>query len=96
MPRSRSGAPLNATVEVGGPEAIPLDELARQVLVARARIRIEIVADSHARYFGAELNDQSLIPGPRARIGSTTFGDWLRQSDHRGLTATNAATGRSP
>jgi uncharacterized protein YbjT (DUF2867 family) len=72
-------APLNGTVEVGGPEAIPLDELAREVLKARKDPR-QVVADSHARYFGAELNDQSLIPGPKARIGSVRFGDWLRQS----------------
>jgi uncharacterized protein YbjT (DUF2867 family) len=73
------GPPLNATVEVGGPEAIPLDELARELLSARQDPR-RIVADAHARYFGAELNDQSLVPGPDARLGSLTFGDWLRQS----------------
>jgi uncharacterized protein YbjT (DUF2867 family) len=73
------GAPLNRTVEVGGPEAIPLDELARQVLVARQDPR-PVVPDTHARYFGTELNDKSLIPGPDARIGSMTFEDWLRQS----------------
>lgn len=71
--------PLNDTVEVGGPEAIPLDELARQVMIARQDPH-QIVADSHARYFGAELDDKSLIPGPKARIGATTFRDWLRQS----------------
>ena len=73
------GTPLNDTVEVAGPEAIPLDELAREVLSARKDPR-QIVADTHARYFGAELNDQSLTPGPKARIGSTKFGDWLRQT----------------
>jgi uncharacterized protein YbjT (DUF2867 family) len=73
------GAPLNATVEVAGPEAIPLDELAREVLSAREDPR-PIVADAHARYFGAELNDQSLIPGPNARVSANRFGDWLRQS----------------
>lgn len=72
-------APLNDTVEVGGPEAIPLDELAREVLSAREDGR-QVVADARARYFGAELNDKSLIPGPKARLGSLTFGDWLRQS----------------
>jgi uncharacterized protein YbjT (DUF2867 family) len=71
--------PLNGTVEVAGPEAIPVDELARQVLVARQDPR-QVVADTHARYFGAELNDRSLIPGPKARIGSMTFHDWLRES----------------
>lgn len=73
------GRPLNGALEVGGPEAIPLDELAREVLSAREDPR-QVVADAHARYFGAELNDQSLIPGPNARLGSLTFGDWLRQS----------------
>ena len=73
------GTPLNDTVEVGGPEAIPLDELARKVLGAWKEGR-PVVADAHARYFGAVLNDQSLLPGPKARLGSRTFGDWLRQS----------------
>jgi uncharacterized protein YbjT (DUF2867 family) len=73
------GEPRNATVEVAGPDVIPLNELARQVLVARRDPR-QIVADTHARYYGAELNDHSLIPGPEAHIGSTTFSDWLRQS----------------
>jgi len=70
-------APLNGTVEVAGPEAIPLDELARQVLAARQDPR-QVIADTHARYFGAELNDKSLIPGPDAHIGAATFRDWLR------------------
>src|SRR5690606_37889707 len=52
------GAPLDDTVEIGGPEAIPLDELGRAVLGARHETR-EVVADAHARYFGAELNDRS-------------------------------------
>jgi uncharacterized protein YbjT (DUF2867 family) len=73
------GEPRNATVEVAGPDAIPLNELARQVLAARRDSR-QIVADTHARYYGAELNDQSLIPGPEAHIGSTRFSDWVRQS----------------
>jgi uncharacterized protein YbjT (DUF2867 family) len=73
------GAPLNATMEIGGPEAIPLDELAREALSAKEDPR-QIVADARARYFGAELNDQSLVPGARARLGTQTFADWLRQS----------------
>ena len=35
-PTSRSAAPVNGTVEVAGPEPIPLDELARQFLAAKA------------------------------------------------------------
>lgn len=73
------GAPLNGTIEIGGPEAIPMDELAREALSAKEDPR-QIVADAHARYFGAELNDQSLVPGRGARLSTLTFGDWLRQS----------------
>jgi uncharacterized protein YbjT (DUF2867 family) len=73
------GPALNGAIEIAGPEAIPLDELGRDVLSAREDPRA-IVADAHARYFGAELNDQSLIPAPGARLGKLTFGDWLRQS----------------
>jgi len=71
--------PLDATIEVGGPEAIRLTELAREVLTAQEDPH-QIVADAHARYFGAELDDRSLIPGRAARLGSLRFGDWLRQS----------------
>jgi uncharacterized protein YbjT (DUF2867 family) len=73
------GAPLNDTVELAGPEAFPLDELARRVLEATGDPR-RVIADVHSRYFGAELNDRSLSPGDDARIASTHFKDWLGQS----------------
>lgn len=73
------GPPLNGAIEVGGPEAIPMSELGREVLSAREDPRA-IVADTHARYFGTELDDQSLIPSAGARLGSLKFGGWLRQS----------------
>jgi len=73
------GAPLNDTVELAGPEAFRLDELARRVLNASDDPR-EVTADVHARYFDAELNDRSLTPGDHARIAPTRFEDWLSQS----------------
>jgi uncharacterized protein YbjT (DUF2867 family) len=73
------GAPLNDTVELAGPEAFRLDELARRVLEARNDPR-RVTADVHAPYFGAELDDRSLIPGDDARIASIRFEDWLSQS----------------
>jgi uncharacterized protein YbjT (DUF2867 family) len=73
------GAPLNDTVELGGPETIPLDELARRLLSAHDDSR-QVTTDVHARYFGAELDDQSLTPGDDARIAPTRFDDWLSQS----------------
>jgi uncharacterized protein YbjT (DUF2867 family) len=73
------GAPLNDTVELAGPEAFPLDELARRFLKARHDPR-QVTADAHVPYFGAELDDRSLTPGDDARIAPTRFEDWLSQS----------------
>jgi uncharacterized protein YbjT (DUF2867 family) len=76
------GAPLNDTVELAGPEAFRLDELARLFLRASDDQR-QVTADVHARYFGAELDDRSLTPGDDARIASTRFEDWLSQSANK-------------
>jgi uncharacterized protein YbjT (DUF2867 family) len=73
------GAPINGTVEIGGPERIRTDELVRRVLRANGDTR-EVVADQHARYFGAELDDASLVAGPNARIGAKHFEEWLKES----------------
>ena len=73
------GAPVNGTVEVAGPERIPLDELVGIYLRATQDPR-EVVTDIHARYFGVELNDQSLTAGDGARIAATRFEDWLRHT----------------
>jgi uncharacterized protein YbjT (DUF2867 family) len=73
------GAPVNGTVELAGPERFRLDALVRRFLSAHQDTR-QVIADDHARYFGAELNDQSLIPGDNPRIGPTCFEDWLSRS----------------
>ena len=73
------GAPADGTVEVAGPERLHLDELVRRFLTARHDER-RVVADVHARYFGAALDDHSLTPGDNPRIGSRRLGDWLSQA----------------
>jgi uncharacterized protein YbjT (DUF2867 family) len=73
------GTPLNDTVELAGPEAFRLDDLARRFLRAHNDPR-RVTADAHAPYFGAELDDRSLTPGDDARIASIRFEDWLSQS----------------
>jgi uncharacterized protein YbjT (DUF2867 family) len=70
------GKPVNGTVEVAGPDALPLDELARRVL-ATDRDSRTVTSDPKARYFGAELDDRSLTPGGDARLGPTHFDEWL-------------------
>ena len=69
-------APVNGTVEVAGPEKIRLDELVRRFLSANKDPR-EVITDVHARFYGSELEDYSLIPGENARIAPTRFEDWL-------------------
>jgi uncharacterized protein YbjT (DUF2867 family) len=73
------GPPLNGTVEIAGPEKFPMDKLAQKFLAASNDKR-RVTADVHARYFGTELNDQSLTPGDNPRIGPTRFEDWLSHS----------------
>jgi uncharacterized protein YbjT (DUF2867 family) len=85
-------APVNGIVELAGPERFRLDELARRVLRANNDPR-RVTADVHARYFGAELDDNSLTPGTNPRIASTRFDDWLNQSTAK---ANELATQRRP
>jgi uncharacterized protein YbjT (DUF2867 family) len=70
------GPPVNGVVEVAGPEQFGLDELIRRGLSARNDPR-EVIADPRARYFGAVLNERTLLPGDDARIAETRFEDWL-------------------
>ena len=71
--------PLNGTIDVAGPEAFPLDELIRIDLAARSDPR-PVVTDPNALYFGAKLNERTLVPHGEARLGATRFKDWLDRS----------------
>ena len=73
------GEPLNGMVEIAGPEPIRMDELVRRYLTATRDPRT-VITDPSARYYGIEVNDQSLIPGDNPRIGPTRFEEWLRRS----------------
>jgi len=74
-----TGSAVNGTVEVAGPEQFRLDELIRQGLAAHKDPR-EVVADPHARYYGVELSERTLLPGKNARLAETRFKTWLAQS----------------
>jgi uncharacterized protein YbjT (DUF2867 family) len=73
------GDPLDGVIEVAGPEQFGMDAVAAEIATAFEDTR-RIVADRHARYFGAELEDRSLLPGSDARIAALRFDDWLRRS----------------
>jgi uncharacterized protein YbjT (DUF2867 family) len=68
--------PMNGIVELAGPEHFWLNEMVREYLNARGDPR-QVKTDNQVRYFGAELDDRSLMPSEKARLGSMSFSDWL-------------------
>lgn len=70
-------APTDGTMDIAGPERLPFCELVAGYLKAIGDPR-EVVRDPEARYFGARLDDGSLVPAGAARLGTTTLTEWLR------------------
>lgn len=68
--------PVNGTVEVGGPERIGLADLVQRYLLKMEDSR-RVIPDVEAHYFGARLNNHSLIAGADARIGAKSFEEWF-------------------
>ena len=54
-------------------------ELVRRLLVASRDTR-QVITDPQAGYFGTPVDDHSLTPGDRPRIGPTHFDEWLSRS----------------
>jgi uncharacterized protein YbjT (DUF2867 family) len=71
------GRPVNGVVEIAGPEKMRLSDLVQHYLSFKNDPR-KVVADEHARYFGAELQQDTLVPGPDARLSAVKVDDWLR------------------
>jgi uncharacterized protein YbjT (DUF2867 family) len=69
-------APTDGVVEVAGPEQFRFDEFIQQALRAKGDPRT-VVADPKARYFGAELQERSLVPTNAVHHGEIRFNDWL-------------------
>lgn len=71
-----TGMPVNGTVELAGPEVLPMTEFVGRILAASGDTRT-VVADPRARYLGTTLGNRDVTPGDNPRIGPTRFGDWL-------------------
>src|SRR5690606_17401374 len=69
--------PINGTVEVADPEKMGMNEFAEIYMDQKNDQRL-IISDAHALYFGTEIDDKSLTPGPNARLGATCYSDWIR------------------
>jgi len=79
MARIATNSPVNGTVEIGGPEQLRLDELARRDLAARQDPR-EVISDPRAGYYGIQVSERTLVPDDNAQLGEAHFEDWLNQS----------------
>jgi uncharacterized protein YbjT (DUF2867 family) len=77
--RVSAGEPLNGKVEAAGPDLFQFDELIRDVLARKGDPR-EVIADPHARYFGTELEQRSLVPDANALLGATHFDAWFSEA----------------
>jgi len=77
--RTAVGEPINGTIEIAGPEQFGLDELIRRGLRFRGDPRA-VVADPEARYYGALLEERTLLPGADALTLDPPFEDWLVQT----------------
>jgi uncharacterized protein YbjT (DUF2867 family) len=76
------GSPVNGTIEIAGPERLPLSEFVGRYLKATNDPR-EVASDPEAPYFGLRLNDRSLVPGDNPHLGTIRFDEWIRQPGAR-------------
>ena len=75
LARTAVGKPLNARIDIAGPDEFRMDEFFRKALAARGDTR-EVIADEHARYFGSELTERSLVPIGEATLGELHYDEW--------------------
>ena len=80
--RTATGAPLNTRIDIAGPDEYRMDEFFRTALAQRGDTR-EVVADEHARYFGSELTERSLVPLGEATKGEWHYNKWYAAQDGR-------------
>jgi uncharacterized protein YbjT (DUF2867 family) len=73
--RTALGEPINGRIDIAGPEEFQMDEFFRKVLAARYDPR-DVVTDPHARYFGSELSERSLVPVGDAILGEVRYDEW--------------------
>lgn len=71
--------PANGVIEIGGPDKVRISDLVAQFLKMTGDPR-KVIPDPHALYFGAELDDRSLVPGDGARLSRIGFAEWFAKA----------------
>lgn len=69
--------PKNGTLDIAGPDSFRFLDIIELYLKATNNPR-KVISDVANRYFGTKLNDTTLVPQNKARLGSTTFEDWFK------------------
>jgi uncharacterized protein YbjT (DUF2867 family) len=75
-------SPANGIVEVAGPNRVRLDSLIQHTLDAIGDSR-EVIADVNSLYFGAHVDEDTLVPGLDAELSTFSFDDWLDRGSLR-------------
>jgi uncharacterized protein YbjT (DUF2867 family) len=70
--------PGNQTIEIAGPDKKPMSDFLIGYLAATHDAR-SVVVDKEARYFGALVDDQSLVPLGPAKLGRLDVKTWFAQ-----------------
>lgn len=76
--RAAAADPVNGVINIAGPEKQGMDDFIRTRFAATGDGR-RVVTDDDARYYGAILDDRSIVPidGEDVVVYPTTFGDWM-------------------
>lgn len=73
------GKPVDGRVEIAGPEKFRMDELIRQILKEENDPR-QVVTDPKALYFGAKLEDDTLVPSSGGILAKTRYEEFAHSS----------------
>jgi uncharacterized protein YbjT (DUF2867 family) len=74
--RAAVSAPVNGTIDIGGPQKISFADMARAVLAKQGDDKL-VVVDPDATYFGTAVAQTSLVTAEGATLAPTRFADWL-------------------
>jgi len=70
------GTPANGAFDLGGPEKLSFAQLAR--IMGESGVDAPIVIDGAATYFGASVDQNSLVTGEGGVLGDLTLREWVK------------------
>lgn len=82
LAKTATAPPTNSIVEIGGPERIEMDNWIRQYL-KMVKKPLEVVTDADALYFGAPINQTTLVPNAPVFLGNITYAEWISKTENQ-------------